>query len=76
MRAVMALERHGLSRRSGPVLAPPGASGPIASAIFSRRGFQVTASTGRPQEAESLGAAESVERKEFAGPAKPLKKGR
>jgi acrylyl-CoA reductase (NADPH) len=47
---------------------------PVASAILCHRGFLVTASTGRPQEAESLGAAEPVERKEFAGLAKHLGK--
>ena len=47
--------------------------------FFSERGFQVTASTGRPEEADylkKLGASEIIERKELAGPAKPLAKER
>ena len=44
-----------------------GGVGASATAILCHRGFQVTASTGRPQEADyltSLGASEIVERKE------------
>jgi acrylyl-CoA reductase (NADPH) len=77
MLAVMALERHGLKADSGPV-AVTGASGGVGSvaiAILAQRGFTVHAVTGRPQEADylkGLGAAEIVERKELAGPAKAL----
>src|SRR5262249_61040184 len=56
-----------------------GGLGSVAVAILSHRGFQVTASTGRPQEADylkSLGANEIIERQELAGPAKPLGKER
>jgi len=48
-------------------------------AILDKRGFAVHAVTGRPQEADylkGLGAAEIVDRKELAGPAKPLAKER
>src|SRR3954464_7889705 len=48
-------------------------------AILSRRGFEVTASTGRAEEADylkKLGAHEIIERKELAGPPKPLAKER
>jgi len=81
MLAVMALEGHGLTPMSGPVVVTgaAGGLGSVASAILSQRGFQVTASTGRPQEAEylkSLGANEIIDRKELAGPAKPLGKER
>ena len=81
MLAVMALERHGLTPMSGPVVVTgaAGGVGSVAVAILSQRGFQVTASTGRPAEADylkKLGAAEIIERKELAGPAKPLAKER
>src|SRR3989440_6817855 len=81
MLAVIALERHGLTPASGPVVVTgaAGGVGSVAVAILSRRGFQVTASTGRPEEADylkKLGASEIIERKELAGPAKPLAKER
>jgi len=56
-----------------------GGVGSVAIAILSHRGFQVTATTGRPQEAaylKKLGASEVIERKEFAGPPRPLAKER
>jgi acrylyl-CoA reductase (NADPH) len=81
MLAVMALERHGLTPASGPVVVTgaAGGVGSVAIAILSQRGFQVTAATGRPEEADyltKLGATEIIERKELAGPAKPLSKER
>ena len=81
MLAVMALERHGLTPKDGPlvVTGAAGGVGSVAIAILARRGFTVHAVTGRPQEAgylKDLGAAEIVERKELAGPAKPLAKER
>jgi len=81
MLAVMALERQGLAPSSGPVIVTgaAGGVGSVAVAILSRRGFQVTASTGRPEEADylkKLGASEILERKELTGPAKPLGKER
>ena len=81
MLAVMALERHGLTPTSGPVIVTgaAGGVGSVAVAILSRRGFQVTASTGRPEQADylkKLGAADIIERKELTGPAKPLGKER
>ena len=56
-----------------------GGVGSVAIAILSKRGFQVIASTGRPEEADylkRLGASEIIERKELAGPARPLAKER
>src|SRR6202011_1555597 len=56
-----------------------GGVGSVAVAILSKRGFQVTASTGRREEADylkKLGAKEVIERAELAGPAKPLAKER
>jgi acrylyl-CoA reductase (NADPH) len=81
MLAVTALERHGLTAASGPiaVTGAAGGVGSVAIAILSKRGFAVHAVTGRPQEADylkGLGATEIVERKELAGPAKPLAKER
>jgi acrylyl-CoA reductase (NADPH) len=81
MLAVMALERHGLTPASGPVVVTgaAGGVGSVAVAILANRGFQVTVSTGRPAEAEylrGLGASEIIERKELAGPPKPLGKER
>lgn len=82
MLAVMALERHGLTPASGPVVVTgaAGGVGSVAVAILAERGFQVTASTGRPDTAadylRSLGASEIIERKELTGPVKPLGKER
>ena len=81
MLAVMALERHGLTPESGPiaVTGAAGGVGSVAIAILAKRGFTVSAVTGRRNEADylkSLGAAEIVERNELAGPAKLLAKER
>jgi acrylyl-CoA reductase (NADPH) len=81
MLAVMALERHGVTPASGPiaVTGAAGGVGSVAIAVLSKRGFAVHAVTSRPQEADylkGLGATEIVERKELAGPAKPLAKER
>ena len=81
MLAVMALERHGLTPASGPlvVTGAAGGVGSVAVALLAKLGYQVTASTGRPEEADylkRLGAAEIIERKELAGPVRPLAKER
>jgi acrylyl-CoA reductase (NADPH) len=81
MLAVMALERHGLTSAKGPVAVTgaAGGVGSVAIAILAQRGFAVHAVTGRPEEAgylKGLGATEIVDRKELAGPAKPLAKER
>ena len=80
MLAVMALEGHGLSPASGPIVVTgaAGGVGSVAVAILAKLGFTVHAVTGRPQEAgylKGLGAAEVVERRELAMPAKPLGQG-
>jgi acrylyl-CoA reductase (NADPH) len=77
MLAVMALERHGVTPRHGPVVVTgaAGGLGSIAVALLAKLGFAVVASTGRPAEADylrSLGAREVIERKELVGAAKPL----
>jgi acrylyl-CoA reductase (NADPH) len=81
MLAVLALQRHGLTPASGPVAVTgaAGGVGSVAIAILAHRGFAVHAVTGRPQEADylkGLGATEIIDRKEFAGPARPLAKER
>jgi acrylyl-CoA reductase (NADPH) len=81
MLAVMALEHHGVRPGSGPVVVTgaAGGVGSVAVAILAKLGFQVTASTGRPQEADylkRLGAAEIIDRKELAGAPRPLNKER
>ncbi len=81
MLAVMALDGHGLNAKSGPiaVTGAAGGVGSVAVAILAKRGFAVSAVTGRPQEADylkGLGAAEIVERKDLAGPPKALAKER
>jgi len=51
----------------------------VAVAILAKLGFQVTASTGRPEEADylkRLGATEIIDRKDLAGAPRPLAKER
>ena len=79
--AVLALVRHGLDRSSGPiaVTGAAGGVGSVATALLAKRGFAVSAVTGRPQEADylrGLGASDIVERAELTGPVKPLAKER
>jgi acrylyl-CoA reductase (NADPH) len=81
MLAVMAIERQGVAPTSGPVVVTgaAGGVGSVAIAILSQRGFEVTAVTGRLEETDylkNLGASGILERKELAGPAKPLAKER
>ena len=81
MLSVLALEKHGLTPNSGPVVVTgaAGGVGSIATAVLSRLGYHVIASTGRVAEAgylKRLGAAEVIDRNELSGPAKPLAKER
>jgi acrylyl-CoA reductase (NADPH) len=81
MLAVMALERHGIKPDMGPVLVTgaAGGVGSVAVTLLSNLGYQVTASTGRLQEAgylKQLGAAEVIERAELTAAVKPLAKER
>ena len=81
MLAVLALEKHGLTPRDGPVVVTgaAGGVGSVATAVLSKIGYHVIASTGRLSEASYLrdiGAAEVIERSELSGPAKPLAKER
>jgi acrylyl-CoA reductase (NADPH) len=82
MLCVMALERHGLTPDAGPVLVTgaAGGVGSVAVALLAKLGFEVVASTGRPDTAgdhlRSLGAADVVDRAELSGPGRPLGKER
>ena len=81
MLAVIALERHGLKPERGPiaVTGAAGGVGSVATTILAKLGFSVSAVTGRTGAAEylkGLGATEIIERKELAGPPKPLAKER
>ncbi len=81
MLCVMALERHAITPDRGPVVVTGavGGVGSVAVALLAKLGYRVTASTGRPGEAEylkGLGAAEIIDRKELVGPPKPLAKER
>lgn len=81
MLAVLALEQHGVAPAHGPVVVTgaAGGVGSVATAILSKLGYHVMASTGRMSEAgylKDLGAAEVIDRNELSGPAKPLAKER
>ncbi|PIT01036.1 NADPH:quinone dehydrogenase [Bradyrhizobium nitroreducens] len=81
MLSVLALEKHGLSPKSGPVVVTgaAGGVGSVATAVLSKLGYHVIASTGRASEADYLkhiGAAEVIDRNELSGAAKPLAKER
>ena len=81
MLSVLALERHGLTPQSGPVVVTgaAGGVGSVAIALLSKLGYHVIASTGRLAEEpylRELGAAEVIDRAELSSPAKPLAKER
>ena len=81
MLSVLALEKHGLTPASGPVVVTgaAGGVGSVATAVLSKLGYHVIASTGRMAEAgylKGLGAAEVIDRAELSGPAKALAKER
>lgn len=81
MLSVLALERNGVTPDKGQVLVT-GANGGVGSfaiALLARLGYQVAASTGRPQEADylkRLGASEIIDRASLAEPGRPLGKER
>jgi acrylyl-CoA reductase (NADPH) len=81
MLSVMALEKAGVTPDKGTVIVTgaAGGVGSVAIALLSKLGYQVVASTGRPQEADylkGLGASEIIDRKELSGAPKPLAKER
>lgn len=78
---VLALERQGVTPEKGPVVVTgaAGGVGSVAVTMLSKLGYEVSAVTGRPQEAEfltSLGARHVIDRAELARPGKPLDKER
>jgi acrylyl-CoA reductase (NADPH) len=81
MLCVIALERHGIAPKSGPVVVTgaAGGVGSVAVALLKKLGYHVVAVTGRAAEADylkGLGAAEIVDREELVNPAKLLDKER
>lgn len=76
MLAVMALEDHAVSREYEVlVTGAAGGVGSTAVALLAQAGFNVTASTGRPQEADflrSLGARQVIGREELPALKRPL----
>lgn len=79
MLCVMALQARGVMPESGPVLVTGanGGVGTIAISILSRLGYAVTASTGRPDQADyliGLGASGVIDRGVLAEAGKPLQK--
>lgn len=81
MLCVLALERHGVTPDKGEILVTGanGGVGSVAVALLAKLGYTVVASTGRPQEADylkSLGAAEIIDRAQFAAAGRPLAKER
>jgi acrylyl-CoA reductase (NADPH) len=81
MLSVLALEKHGVTPKQGPVAVTgaAGGVGSVATAVLSKLGYHVIASTGRMSEGgylKGLGAAEVIDRSELSGPAKPLAKER
>lgn len=81
MLGVMALEDHGITPASGPVLVTgaSGGVGSVACSILSKLGFEVHASTGRVDDdyLKSIGVSEIIPRDELSEPnGKPLNKER
>jgi acrylyl-CoA reductase (NADPH) len=81
MLCVLALEKHGVTPDKGEILVTgaAGGVGSVAIALLAKRGYSVVASTGRLNEAEylkTLGAAEVIDRAQFAAAGKSLAKER
>ena len=81
MLAVMALEKNGVRAGKGPVLVTgaAGGVGSVAVALLAKLGFEVVASTGRPEESDylkGLGAKDVINRSELGGAARALGKER
>ena len=77
MLCVLALERHGVTPASGPVVVTgaAGGVGSVAVAVLAQLGYEVSAVTGRPEQADflkRLGARHIVERAGLSAPGKPL----
>jgi acrylyl-CoA reductase (NADPH) len=81
MLCVLALEDAGITPDMGPIVVTgaSGGVGSVAIAILGKLGYQVVASTGRPEEEaylKALGASEIIPRSELGGDPRPLSKER
>ncbi|MEM1377146.1 MAG: MDR family oxidoreductase, partial [Pseudomonadota bacterium] len=81
MLCIMALEDAGITPDAGPVIVTgaSGGVGSVATAVLSKLGYEVLASTGRASEEDylkSLGATEIIDRAELSEPGRPLGKER
>ena len=79
MLSIMALENHGINPGDGDILVTgaSGGVGSVAVAILNRLGHRVVATTGRMNEKDflvGLGAADVLDRADFAEKARPLGK--
>ena len=79
MLCVNAIRDHGTQPGNGPVLVTgsAGGVGSVAIMLLAKLGFEVVASTGRPETApylKDLGASDIIERDALARPSKPLEK--
>lgn len=79
MLCVLALENHGIKPGDGSILVTgaAGGVGSVALLLLNKLGYQITAVTGRPEEADyltSLGAAEILDRQQFSEKPRPLSK--
>lgn len=81
MLCVLALEAHGITPESGPILVTgaAGGVGSVAVSVLTKLGYQVIGSTGRAEEADfikGLGASDVFDRTELSDPGRPLGKER
>ena len=79
MLCVLALERQGVTPATGPVVVTgaAGGVGSVAVALLARLGYEVSAVTGRAEQADylrGLGARHIVDRASLSAPGKPLAK--
>lgn len=77
MLCILALEERGVKPGDGDILVTgaSGGVGGVAVAVLAKLGYRVVAMTGRPQESDyvtGLGAAEIMDRAEYAEPPRPL----
>ncbi len=81
MLCVLALEKNGVTPDQGEVLVTgaAGGVGSVATSLLSKLGYNVVASTGRPEQADylkSLGATSTIDRNELSEKGRPLGKER
>lgn len=77
MLCVLALEKHGVTPDKGAVVVTgaAGGVGSVAVAVLAKLGYEVVASTGRPETQAylaDLGASDFIDRAELGGDAKPI----